>query len=432
MRTRLCLSATLLLAALAFSSPAAALDFSGQSRSYLQSREAIDSSKLLPFFEYLDFKAEDVGTQNVSFHFGGWLRYDLRQESAPGQNRNNSDLQYAFLRIRGAHANAAMDLGRVLVNEGVASEQIDGVYARTALLGGFGLAAFGGSPVETTFDDRSGDSVYGGRLSHGVQNVYKIGVSYLKENNGKEIFNGKDVSKNFREEEGVDLWLRPVNSVELLGSSFYNAVTTAWMKHAYYLTLGPFSNLSFRTEYTEISYKDFFTSATTTAFMFDPAIIDPSEKVSTVGEEVALKLGGAALSADYKNYNYSIAGDAKYFGGRLTFAGAQNNIGAGLSFHRMDGRTDTLRYREYRVYGYKKFTQTDITVDLLSVGYDVDINGVKNAYSASLAGGFALSAKARLAADVEYAKGPFFKRDVRGFLKFVYNFDTTSSAKGRR
>jgi hypothetical protein len=322
MRTRLCLSATLLLALLAFSSPVAALDFSGQSRSYLQSREAIDSSKLLPFFEYLDFKAEDIGSQNVSFHFGGWLRYDLREQSTTDQNRNNSDLQYAFLRIRGDRANAALDLGRVLVNEGVASEQIDGAYVRTSLLGGFGLAAFGGIPVETSFDNRSGDSVYGGRISHAVPSIYRIGLSYLKEKNGSEIFNGKDVSKDFREEAGADLWLQPLKGVELLGSSSYNAITAAWMKHAYYLTLGPFSNLSFRTEFTEISYKDFFTSATTTAFLFDPTITDPREKVSTVGEEVVLKLGSAAISADFKNYNYDIAGDAKYFGGRLTFAGA--------------------------------------------------------------------------------------------------------------
>jgi len=429
MRTRLCLFVTALFALLAFSSPGAALDLSGQSRSYLQSRESSDASKLMPFFEYLDFKAEDIGSQNVSFHFGGWLRYDLREPSTADQSRNNSDLQYAYLRIKGNKGNAAMDLGRVLVNEGVASEQIDGAYARTSLLAGFGIAAYGGVPVETNFDDRSGDSVYGGRISHTIQDVYRIGLSYLKEQNGKETFNGKDLSKNFREEEGGDLWLRPLKSVELLGSSSYNAITTAWMKHAYYLTIGPFINLSSRTEFTEISYKDFFTSATTTAFVFDPTIIDPNEKVSTVGEEVVWNLGSTTISADYKNYNYKIAGDANYYGGRLTFAVPQN-IATGLSFHKMDGKTDALRYKEYRLYGYKKFDSVDITVDLFDVSYDVAINGVKDAYSASLAAGYSLSPKARLAADIEYAKNPFYDKDVRGFVKFVYNFDTVSTAQG--
>jgi hypothetical protein len=147
---------------------------------------------------------------------------------------------------------------------------------------------------------------------------------------------------------------------------------------------------------------------------------------------VVLNLGSATLSADYKNYNYKIAGDANYYGGRLTFATVPQNIAAGLSFHKMDGKTDALRYKEYRLYGYKKFTSADITVDLFAVAYDVEINGVKNAYSASLAGGYALSPKARLAADIEYAKDQFFNKDVKGLVKFVYNFDMVSSAKGRK
>ena len=178
MNLRLPVSVPLLAAFLALSSPSMAVDLSGQSRTYLQSREETDSSKLLPLFEYLDFKADNVGSTNVSFHFGGWLRYDLKDDSTPDKNKN-SDLQYAYLSIRADRADAVMNLGRVLVNEGVASEQVDGAYMRTDLKGGFGVAAFGGSPVETTFDDRSGDSVYGGRISHSVENVYRIGFSYL-------------------------------------------------------------------------------------------------------------------------------------------------------------------------------------------------------------------------------------------------------------
>jgi hypothetical protein len=413
------LSASVLLV-LFLSSVASALEFSGQSSSYLLSRETADSTRLLPFYEYLNFKAEDFGSQNISFHFGGWFRYDLKNESYG--TKSTGDLQYAYLSFKRDKGNAALNLGRLYVNEGVASEQIDGVFGRTDLKGGFTVAAFGGSPVETVFDTRTGDSVYGGRISQGLPELYRIGLSYLLEKND---------SADFRKEEGLDLWFRPVNKVEILGSSFYNALTSAWMKHTYYLTLGPFSILSLRTEFTQISYKDYFTSATTTAFKLDPTLIDPQEKVSTVGEEVSFNLGKAILSADYKKYNYDIAGDADYYGGKLAYAGAQN-IGAGLSVHRMDGQTDKLRYYEYRLYGYKKFAKTDVTVDLLTVSYDVEINGVKNAYSASLAGGYALSAKARLAADIEYAKDPFFNKDVRGLVKLVYNFDVVPGAKGRK
>ncbi|HSQ78673.1 MAG TPA: hypothetical protein VLN91_07245 [Nitrospirota bacterium] len=421
MNLRLPVTVPLLAAFLAFSSPSMAVDLLGQSRTYLQSREEIDSSKLLPFFEYLDFKADDVGSKNVSFHFGGWLRYDLRDDSTLERNKN-SDLQYAYLSIKGDRADAAMNLGRVLVNEGVASGQVDGAYVRTALKGGFGVAAFGGSPVETTFDDRSGDSVYGGRISHSVEDVYRIGFSYLKEKNN---------SMDFRKEEGVDLWLRPISKVELLGESFYNALTSDWMKHSYYLTLGQFSHLSFRTAYTQISYKDYFTSATTTAFKLDPTIIDPNEKLSTIGEEVSFNAGVMTVAADYKKYQYEIAGDANYYGGKLTFSSSLKG-GLGIAYHRMYGATDKLRYNEYRAYAFTSFGLINVTADCLVVRYDEEINGVRNAYAVVLAGGYTLTPKAKIGVDVEYEKNPNFNSDVRGLIKFVYNFDFVPAAKGRK
>ena len=69
--------------------------------------------------------------------------------------------------------------------------------------------AYAGSPVETDFLDGNGDFIYGARLSHGVRNLYEIGFSYLREN-GDDSFE--------REEEGVDLWYRPVNKVQLVGN----------------------------------------------------------------------------------------------------------------------------------------------------------------------------------------------------------------------
>src|SRR3989304_2145441 len=156
---------------LAVSIPALAsgFDFSGQSRTYFQATESIDNRHILPLYEYLDFKVEDfasIASQNVSFHFGGWARTDIADE-AYGKKTNN-DLQYAYLTIRKSTANAALDLGRVFIREGVVSE--------------------------------------------------------LKERNS---------STDFREEEGGDLWFRPVNWAELLGTSSYNVLSRAWMQHNY-------------------------------------------------------------------------------------------------------------------------------------------------------------------------------------------------------
>ena len=399
------------------STEASALDVTGQSATYLQSRQEFDSTKLMPLSEYLSFNAEDLGGKNLSFHFGGWYRRDLRNESFGA--KSNSDLQYAYLGYRADTANTFLNLGRVVVNQGVAFEQVDGASAGTDLSYGFGIAAFGGVPVETSFDSRAGDSAYGGRISHEAFGMYRIGFSYLREKNDRT---------DFRKEEGLDLWFRPFDRVELVGTTLYNAITSGVARNAYNLILGPFSMLTLRTEFTEIRYKDFFTSATMSAFQLQPGgPVDPNDKLTTLGEEASLAFGALVFSADYKKHHYALAGDADYYGGRLAYSGS-SGLGAGAAAHRMGGQTDNLRYYEYRAYAYKKFRTTDIAVDFLTVAYDTGINGVTSAFAASLAGGYALTQALKVGADLAYAKNPYFDKDVRGLVKLVYNFDYASAA----
>jgi hypothetical protein len=95
----------------------------------------------------------------------------------------------------------------------------------------------------------------------------------------------------------------------------------------------------------------------------------------------------------------------------------------------MDGSSDNLKYTEYRVYGYKKIDKINLAVDLLDVDYDVPINGVSNAYSASIAGQYDLTERWKLGADVEYQKNPDFNDDLRLFLKAIYRFDIGSGER---
>ena len=94
----------------------------------------------------------------------------------------------------------------------------------------------------------------------------------------------------------------------------------------------------------------------------------------------------------------------------------------------MDGDADRLKYDEYRVYAYTKLGAADIAVDLIDVKYDAAMNGVKNSYSASIAGEYNLSEQWRLGADVEYSKNPTFDKEIRTFLKAIYRFDIGSGA----
>jgi hypothetical protein len=402
-----------------FSSPAASI--TGDSNTYLQSRETADGQKILGAYEYLNFAVQNLGNETISFHTGGWLRYDLKGEEF--DRKTNNDLQYSYLSFKNKTDNTIVNLGRVIVFEGVAAERVDGLYARTDLKWNFGISAFGGVPVETEINEPGNNLIYGTHLTHQLPGLYRIGISYLKEEKNSE---------DFRKEEGIDLWIHPMNKVDISGRSNYNAITKGWMENTYNLILGPFDKFRFTTEASWINYKDFFTGATSPVFSFPPGgILDPNEKVQRLGEDATYALTDrVSIGANYTTYEYEIAGSAKSYGGNIRYAVAAQG-GAGLSLRRMDGESDNLKYKEYRVYGYKKIDKIDLAVDLLDVNYDVPINGVSNSYSASIAGQYDLTERWKVGADVEYQKNPDFDKDVRLFLKAIYHFDIgTGTRKG--
>jgi hypothetical protein len=413
----------LLLALVPAPSAAAAASLAGTSSTYLQSRETENGSKLLPLYEYLDFTVQDLGVKSVSVHFGGWLGYDLKDDSFGNDKKKGSDMQYGYVSYRAQERNAVVNLGRVMVFEGVAAERVDGIYARTDIKGGFGISAFGGSPVETNATPVPGNNtIYGARLSHQSAGLYTLGLSYLKE---------EKWSATYRQEEGVDLWLRPVNKVELMGRSSYNAETKGWMEHAYYLVLGPFDKLRFNTEASWINYADYFNGATTSAFKLTPGgPIDPKEKVNILGEEVAYAISkNWTASVDYKKYGYDIAGSANYYGAKATYV-LPKSYNAGISVHKMDGDTNRLKYDEYRIYASKKIDKFDVAVDVMDVKYKEPINKVTSAYSATIAAGYELKHNLKVGLDIEYAKNPDFNKDVSALAKVVYGFDLGGGSHG--
>jgi hypothetical protein len=391
------------------SSTASAIDVTGQSRTYLMSRETVDSSKLMPLTEYLNFKVDNSARDSVSFNFGGWYRYDLQSESASG--RDNDDLQYAYLSIKKRSSNALLDLGRVLVHEGLASEQIDGIHARTDLKGGLTVAAYGGSPVETSSDTRRGDSIAGGRIAQGQPGYYNIGISHLDEKNNRS---------SIRREEGVDIWLRPLTTLEVQGLSSYNSIGRGWMQHSYYMTVGPFAGLRLNGEFSKVNYKQFFTSMNVSAFAFPN--IDPNETVTTTGGSIDYAITRELTAvAEYKNFHYTIAGEANYYGGKIAFAGESLGLGAGG--HRMDGATSAHQYDELEIYVSRKIARADISLQLVHLAYKQEINGIKHADDASAAAGYAITPKTRIVGDVSYITDSDFKRDVRAMATLVYSFD---------
>lgn len=397
-----------------------AVTLKGESRTYVLAYEPADSKRLIPVFEYLDFTIRDIGSKHISFHFGGWMRGKDNPDIGFSK-KLNGDLQYAYLSFVRKQLNQRLNMGRIFVSEGVALEQIDGIYARTDLGAGFGISAFGGIPVETDFDKRGGDTIFGGRVTHEMKGKYRIGASYLEENND---------SDTIREEAGVDILLMPFNKAVVTGRSSYNVDTSGWMEHSYAVLLGPFDKFRVTADMSWVDYKDFFTSYTTSAFNFLLTSTDPEEKVFRLGGEASYNITDRITAAVlYRTYQYDKAGSAAYYGGRLKYSVPQKGTG-GVSVYRMQGNTDRLKYTEFRAYGSRKFGKFDMALHLFDVLYDEKINGIKNAYAVMAAAGYDLSKKVRVAADVEYGRNPFFSKEVRALFRLIYRFDTGSMRKG--
>lgn len=391
------------------------------SRTYLQVRETLDSDTIIPVYEYLDAQVDDVGLEGVSFHFGGWGRVDIGDESPINGERTNGDLQYAYFSYGGGKGNSFVNLGRTLVYEGIASERIDGVYGRTDLLYDITVAAYAGVPVEADFDDSGGDYVLGARVAHSTPGRYTGGLSYLYESND---------SNEFRHEAGLDLWIMPLKWMSLYGKSSYNIRTSGWMEHGYKLDMGPFRKVKVLAEISYVNYGDFFTEATTSAFQLIPSVINPDEKLLSVGGTLEYPvMDNLKVSGDYRHYDYDIAGGADYYGGACKWAIPESG-GAGVTVHRMDGESESLRYVEIRAYGYKKISKYDVSMDVINVNYDREINSETNAYTASVAAGYNVWENARVAVNVDYSHNPDFDSDVRLFMKFLYGFQKTMGSKG--
>jgi len=395
-----------------------ASDFSvsGESTTILRMRTSTDNQNLYPLYEYIRLGMSDklADGSTVSFNLGAWGRVDLGDRSTSSYTDN--DLQYAFLSYRAAKNNTVLNLGRQFVSEGVASEKIDGLYLRHDFIEGISAAAFLGKPVLTETDFAGTNLVYGARISHSMPKYYTIGFSVLKNEES-------DGPKN-REEQGIDLWFHPLQQLDLTGRSSYNSITNDWMEHAYILTLSPVEKLKISANVTNINYRDYYMNVTTKALSLTNGIINPDESLISTGIAASYAVTKeATVAADYKNYNYDIAGSADYFGGKLALTLPGNLIG-GLGIHRMEGEDDRLRYTEYRLYAMKKFGQLDMNAEFFNISYDRSINGVYNSFVITGAAGYQFNEQMRLGADIEYSRSPDYYREYRGLMKFVYAFDT--------
>lgn len=397
-----------------------AATFSGDSTTILRARETGEDRDLYPLYEYLHLAGTDVQKNGAtSLYFGGWGRGDLGDKTT--RQNNNGDLQYGYLSYRGNQDNFQLRAGRHWITEGVATDRVDGLSVKGDFLFGLTGSAFVGSPVTTEPNFDGGSLIYGGRIAQGMGNLYSVGVSAVKVNSGGD---------HLREEEGFDLWLRPMQQFDIAGRSTYNSITNGWMEHAYTATIRPLDMLTISGSLQQSNYHDYFYHVTTTALRFTPlSLVNPDDAVLSLGGAVGVKLfKNLQLEADFKNYNYEIQRDATYYGGRVSY-GLPDNFNAGFSYHRMDGGDLRLQYNEYHAYVSKKIGHADVTLDLFDIDMRRAIEGTKNTYEFTAAAGYDFGNSVRIDADIDYGKTIDLDDEVRGLVKVTYTFDSERRTK---
>jgi len=397
----LALAFVCLLPALAFSA-----DIAGRSRTLLTDQETVFKENLLRLYEYVDLAARDIGDNKISVQASGWGRYDF--DTPVTGDRDDGELSYAYVSMPIEPLHARVNFGRQYITMSAAPEQVDGLYL-SSRISGFGIDVFGGSPPSLDADNRSGDSIYGGRLSHQMPGVYEIGASYLKEQND---------STDFREEYSGDIWLSPVSWLNVEGQSLYNNETDGWAEHSYRLNLGV-QQVKLYGEYSKVDYEHFFQATTTDAF--SSVLISPKESYDATGGGLVFSFSnGAQVIGHYKHYSYDIAGDADTYGGDINYAGEM--FSAGVSAGRTNGDVDELKYDLYRAFISASGDTLDVTLDGVLVAYDVKINDTKQSVAATATLGYKPVKNLRVGVDGTYSETPEFKNETRGMFTIDYEF----------
>jgi hypothetical protein len=409
---RLAASALFLLLAVAPPSGAAEIRLSSHTYLLRFERELPGARRTFsPLYEYLSGDASDLGGRPLSFHFYGWGRQDLADDS--GSDRRTGEIGSAFLRYLHPAGNAEMRLGRFFLAEGAAAEILDGAFVKARTPVGLGLSLFGGLPVERSITaTETGDSIYGGRLFFVRAGLAEAGVSYLKESGD---FQGDD-----REVAGVDLWLRPGIPVELTGRAAYNLSTSAMAWQRYVVRIVPVRRLDLALGYEAYSYADLFQNALNPAFL-SPALDDTDEVRAAfvivdlqVAEGVTVEAGVRNIRHDREDPGDATRGE---LGLRYSFNDRRDVAGASAAVVSADREEN--EYREYRAFATYSPGAWRFALDALTHVYKRAVGGspIRDAYQVVSSAGWQALPNLKVSGDLTYTRSPRFAEDFAGLLR---------------
>ncbi len=360
------------------------------------------------FYEYIDLSMQDIGREGLSFRAYGWGRGS--SDLAFGEQKENGALSYAVLSYRPQKLDASFEIGRIFSYAGSSFEQFDGFSLSGRLAPAVEMSVFGGDPVNyTPFSKGRGDLIYGARISTFVRGFFGIGIHYLKEN---------EKGNPFREESGIDLWLKPAKFVDFTGHVFYNNITDNISNYRALLLLQPHKKMNISAELSKFIYSDFFFATPLSVFHFPEG-----EEVQKLKTAVDFPLTEHfSLNVNYQSFDFKESDPADRYSIEARYAFGQEGSCAGISLNRMDGMEIAKQYDEIQSYLFFQKKKFEGSLYFVGTSYDESLFDVKNAYQLLASSGWRISDHAVISADVQYERNPQYKSDLTGMIRLKYDF----------
>lgn len=420
-----------LIGLLTSASLAAAADLSTNATTILRFHQrdmGLASRTYLPATQFLKADVGSLGSDRLSLHLYGWGRADLADQSEPNGTANGF-LDQAYLQYSHPTANAFVRLGRITSMESGQLEQFDGISLRSDLLQsykGLALSLFAGKPVsQGKGTSVRGDLLYGGRLSYRFEGRMEAGLFLTHESGMLRTGPASDL-KDYRSWLGGDLWLRPLDGLEIEGRSLYDDVGGDFAENRVRVALSPSKELTISAEYRQNSLDSLF-SSTNLRTLFSP---DRTESSSTFSGSVTYRfplplevtVDASRTDRDSRSGSTSIGFSARSANGPLTMGGSYHHLTSGKLNGGSEGFVppDSDQIRLFALYSRDSWSVgADTVLDL----YSSKIGSKDRSIETTATGGYQLAKAFRLSLDLTHADTPLVNDELRALARLSMNFE---------
>ena len=389
---------------------------------------------LLPFYEYFTLNATHL-SKGLSVHLSGLGRLDALDPNL--DYRADADISYGYLQYRFLQDRITARLGRQILFLGAPFvRQLDGLDVHSRFAGRFSARLFAGSPVNntygdpfdlpeedrkrpgTSFEEKSGDLVYGARVGYRIPWKANFGVVYFRENDAGELG---------AESIGLDAQYRIIRQLELMGDVYFD-LTTKNLPHAKLLALlspGRCWLLNFSFDHA-IPGDSLSKTSIFSVFSW--------EKHDAVGGDISYQATDRLdLQLDYK-YHFTFGDADESERSHRVFLTERYDFGRKRLRRIMILTQERLQAEENSFFRLRGATQVFFTrvifssLDVVAQLFDENpISGnIEYGTSYSLTAGATLgyqsSSNWKVLLGADFTTSPLVESDLRGMIKFEYNF----------